>query len=48
MISSASSKTAIAAAFMLAQREGVELVGLTSAQSVEFVEGLGIYGSATL
>jgi hypothetical protein len=45
VISSASSKTAIAAAFLLAQREGVELVGLTSARNVEFVEGLGIYGS---
>ncbi len=45
VISSASSKTAIAAAFLLAQREGVELVGLTSARSAEFVEGLGIYGS---
>lgn len=44
MISSASSKTAIAAAFLLAQREGVELVGLTSPRNVEFVEGLGIYG----
>ena len=44
LISSASSKTAIAAAFMLAQRGGVELVGLTSPRSVEFVEGLGIYG----
>jgi Protein of unknown function (DUF2855) len=44
VISSASSKTAIAAAFLLAQREGVELVGLTSARSAEFVEGLGIYG----
>ena len=43
MISSASSKTAIAAAFLLAQREGVELVGLTSPRSVGFVEGLGIY-----
>ncbi|HSR93631.1 MAG TPA: DUF2855 family protein [Solirubrobacterales bacterium] len=43
LISSASSKTAIAAAFMLAQRDGVELVGLTSARSAEFVEGLGIY-----
>ncbi len=30
VISSASSKTAIAAAFLLAQRQGVELVGLTS------------------
>jgi hypothetical protein len=45
VISSASSKTAIAAAFLLAQREGVELVGLTSTRSAEFVEGLGIYGS---
>ena len=45
VISSASSKTAIAAAFLLAQREGVELVGLTSPRSAEFVEGLGIYGS---
>ena len=44
VISSASSKTAIAAAFMLAQRDGVELVGLTSPRSAEFVEGLGIYG----
>ncbi len=44
VISSASSKTAIAAAFLLAQREGVELVGLTSTRNVEFVEGLGIYG----
>ena len=43
LISSASSKTAIAAAFLLAQREGVELIGLTSARSAEFVEGLGIY-----
>jgi len=46
VISSASSKTAIAAAFLLAQREGVELIGLTSPRSVEFVEGLGIYGRA--
>ena len=43
LISSASSKTALAAAFMLAQRDGVELIGLTSARSAEFVEGLGIY-----
>jgi hypothetical protein len=45
VISSASSKTAIGAAFLLAQREGVELIGLTSPRSVEFVEGLGIYSS---
>jgi hypothetical protein len=44
VISSASSKTAIAAAFLLARREGVELVGLTSTPNEEFVEGLGIYG----
>jgi hypothetical protein len=43
LISSASSKTAIAAAFMLAQREGVELVGLTSPRSTGFVEELRIY-----
>jgi hypothetical protein len=45
VISSASSKTAIATAFLLSQREGVELVGLTSARSAGFVEELGIYGS---
>jgi hypothetical protein len=43
VISSASAKTAIAAAFMLARREGVELVGLTSGRNAEFVESLGIY-----
>lgn len=45
IISSASSKTSIAAAFLLAQREDVELVGLTSAGNTEFVDGLGIYDS---
>jgi hypothetical protein len=44
VISSASSKTALAAAFLLAQRDGVELIGLTSPRSAEFVTGLGIYG----
>jgi hypothetical protein len=44
VMSSASSKTAIAAAFLLAQRQGVELVGLTSERNAEFVAGLGIYG----
>jgi hypothetical protein len=44
VISSASSKTAIAAAFLLARRDGVEPIGLTSAGNSEFVEGLGIYG----
>ncbi len=46
LISSASSKTSIAAAFLLAQREDVELIGLTSAGNTEFVEGLGIYERA--
>jgi len=44
VVSSASSKTAIAAAFLLARRQGVELIGLTSAGNAEFVAGLGIYG----
>jgi len=43
VISSASSKTSLAAAFMLAQRDGVELVGLTSARSADFVEKLELY-----
>lgn len=44
LLASASSKTAIAAAFMLSRREGVELVGLTSPRSAKFVSELGIYG----
>ncbi len=43
VVSSASSKTALAAAFLLARREGAELVGFTSPRSAEFVAGLGIY-----
>jgi hypothetical protein len=43
VMSSASSKTAIAAAFLLARRQGVELVGLTSPRNADFVAGLGIY-----
>jgi hypothetical protein len=45
VIGSASSKTALAAAFLLAAREDVELVGLTSSRSRDFVEGLGVYGA---
>ncbi len=45
LISSASSKTAIAAAFLLSRREGTELIGLTSPGNAEFVAGLGIYDS---
>jgi hypothetical protein len=43
LVSSSSSKTAIAAAFLLSRREGAELVGLTSPKNAQFVEGLGIY-----
>src|SRR5262249_23465503 len=39
LVSSASSKTAIGAAFLLAERSGVELIGLTSPRNVDFVEG---------
>jgi Protein of unknown function (DUF2855) len=46
LVSSASSKTAIAAAFLLARREEVELIGLTSPGNVDFVAGLGVYDRA--
>lgn len=43
MLSSASSKTAYATAFLLAQRGGVETVGFTSAKNKAFCESLGCY-----
>jgi len=43
VISSASSKTALAAAFLLSRRDGVELVALTSPSRMEFVESLDVY-----
>ena len=43
VLSSASSKTASGLAFPLSRRDGVEVVGLTSPRSLEFVEGLGVY-----
>jgi Protein of unknown function (DUF2855) len=43
ILSSASSKTASALAFLLSRREGIDVVGLTSARSAEFVKGLGVY-----
>jgi hypothetical protein len=43
VLSSASSKTASALAFLLSRRHGVEVVGLTSRRSLEFVRGLGVY-----
>jgi hypothetical protein len=43
VLSSASSKTAYGTAFCLAQRKGVQVVGLTSAANLDFVRGLGCY-----
>ena len=43
LLSSASSKTAYGTAFMLAQRAGIEVVGLTSASNRPFCESLGCY-----
>ncbi|MEB0138162.1 MULTISPECIES: DUF2855 family protein [unclassified Undibacterium] len=43
LISSASSKTAYGLAFLLAQRQSVRLIGLTSAANRAFVESLGVY-----
>jgi hypothetical protein len=43
LLSSASSKTASALAFLLSRRPGIEVVGLTSARSSEFVRELDVY-----
>ena len=43
LLSSASSKTAYGTAFQLAQREGIEVVGLTSPGNLAFCESLGCY-----
>ncbi len=43
LLSSASSKTAYGTAFQMAQRAGIEVVGLTSARNVAFCESLGCY-----
>lgn len=43
LLSSASSKTAYGTAFQLAQRAGIEVVGLTSAANAGFCESLGCY-----
>jgi len=43
IISSASSKTSIALAFQASQRDGLEVVGLTSPSNAAFVRGLGDY-----
>ena len=43
ILSSASSKTAYGTAFQLKQRDGIEVIGLTSAGNVAFCESLGCY-----
>jgi Protein of unknown function (DUF2855) len=43
VLSSASAKTSVAAAFLLAERPDVEVVGLTSTANRSFVEALGCY-----
>jgi hypothetical protein len=43
LISSASSKTAIALAFLLSRRTGARVIGLTSPRNQAFVERLGCY-----
>ena len=43
LLSSASSKTAYGTAFQLARRDGVEVVGLTSANNLDFCKSLGCY-----
>jgi hypothetical protein len=43
VLSSASSKTAFGLAHLLHARDGIEVIGLTSAPNVEFVRSLGCY-----
>jgi len=43
LLSSASSKTSSALAFLLSRRDGIEVVGLTSSRSRDFAAALGVY-----
>lgn len=43
LLSSAFSKAAYGTAFQMAQRSGIEVVGLTSARNVAFFKSLGCY-----
>jgi hypothetical protein len=43
VLSSASSRTASALAYLLEKRDGMEVVGLTSPRNVDFTESLGVY-----
>lgn len=48
LVSSASSKTALIAAFLLRRRGGPELVGLTSPGNADFVRRTGVYDQVAL
>ena len=43
VLSSASSRTSSALAYLLDKRGGIEVIGLTSPRNVEFTESLGVY-----
>jgi Protein of unknown function (DUF2855) len=43
VLSSASSRTTSALGYLLRERSGIEVLGLTSPGNVEFTEGLGVY-----
>jgi hypothetical protein len=43
ILSSASSKTASALAFLLSRRDGIEVIGLSGARGAEFARGLDVY-----
>jgi hypothetical protein len=43
VLSSASSKTSSALAYLLSLREGIDVIGLTGARSADFARGLGVY-----
>jgi Protein of unknown function (DUF2855) len=43
VLSSGSSRTSSALAYLLDRRDGIEVVGLTSPRNVEFTESLGVY-----
>jgi Protein of unknown function (DUF2855) len=43
ILSSASSRTSSALAYLLAKREGIEVIGLTSPRNVDFTLSLGVY-----
>ncbi len=46
ILTSASSKTSLGLAYLLHQRQSCRVVGLTSAQNMDFVRGLGCYDQA--